>query len=283
MSLFKSTGVTYDTRGRRLLHTPNSDLGHNELFVIGDEFTDGSIRFALDDGETIANIEKRTDGVFNDTSLRFSSDSVYVGRDLRVEATADFIKTVNPSGFSEHSTALVPHIPFNDVGTQQLHTAIAGGLADVVVFSGAVSQKSASIISQALTLITDQFIKTIKYETGTVAASHSVIHTIYQGTDNTGSVIEKRTIVSTDFAVSTTVTVNVESAIGFSVQHANIFIEMVSTASFSLKTDVSNNILLTLSSQPADIVGVFTENIIYDNSFDHVLDNSLDPVYGNQF
>jgi len=253
------------------------------IYITGNESTDGSIRLILESGETIANIELRTSGIWNDTSLRFSSGSVEVGRDLKLEAAADFIKTENPSGFSVHSIALVPHIPFSSTGTIFPHTPIADVLADNVIFSTAISETSGTTISQTFSITSAQIIDTIEYEVGTVGATNEVRHTIYKGTDNTGSVISQMNLPASDFIANTTATIDFGSAFGFSDEHSDIFVEFVTDISFTLKTDSSGNILIKISSQQLETRDLLYEDLMLDENLGIMFNEELSPMYGIQF
>lgn len=253
------------------------------LYITGDADTNGSIRIILDSEDTDSHIEMRASGVWNDTSFRFGSGSVEVGRDLKLEAAADFIKTNNPSGFDIHSTALIPHIPFNGTGTDFPHTPIVDIKADNVIFSTAASEISGTTITQTFAISSAQIIDTISYEVGTVGATAEVRHTLYKGTDNTGAVISRMNLPASDFAASTTTVIDFGSAFGFSDMHVDIFVEFITDTSFTLKTDSSGNILITLSSQQLETRDLLYDDLIFDESLGLVLTSDLNPVYSNQF
>lgn len=248
-----------------------------------DENTDESIRLFYDPSDGFLVVRKRASGVWNDSSFRSSSGSLMVGRDLKIEAAADFIKTNNPSGFDIHSTALIPHIPFSDTGTGFPHTPITDVTADVVIFSTAVSEISGTTIGQTFTITSSQIIKLITYEVGTVGATSNIQHTIYRGTDNTGDILSRMNFPASDFPAETSVPIDFGSAFGFSDMHADIFVEFITDTSFTLKTDVSGDILITLNSQQLETRDLLYDDLIFTESLGLVLTSDLNPIYTNQF
>jgi len=56
------------------------------IYIKGDADTDESIRLLLDSTATIAHMERRADGVWNDTGLRLSAASIELGRDFIISA-----------------------------------------------------------------------------------------------------------------------------------------------------------------------------------------------------
>ena len=256
---------------------------NNILYIIGNEVTDGSIRFIFESPDNEAHVEKRENGVWNDTSLRFSGASVLVGRDLKIEAAADFIKTSNPSGFAEHDVGLILHVPFGDEGTMFPHTPIVDALFMDVIFSGPVSEIIDTTITQVLAINFAQIIKSIVYEVGTIGASSEVVQTIYKGTDNTGSIIDRQNISAVDFLANTTAIIDLNSSIGFSDMHPTVFIELVSDNSFALKTDVGNNLILSLDTQTLEKRDLLYEDLILTNDLSFTFNNSLEFVYHEQF
>ena len=67
MSIFKANEATYDDKGRSIKHTTTSKLGRGNLFVNGDDDTDGSISLRLVDG--VVRFQIRENGVFKDARL----------------------------------------------------------------------------------------------------------------------------------------------------------------------------------------------------------------------
>lgn len=250
--------------------------------ISGDSDPDGSIRWVFTPGDDVSHIEAKENGVYNDTGLRLGPGSLEVGRDLFIGAAASFVRTTNPSIIDGHSEALLPHIPFDDDGTGFPHTPITDKLTTDVIFSGAVSEVSGTIIGQVFVSTISRMIKTIFHEVGTVGASAPITYSIYVGTDNTGFLVERELIPTADAAANTTLTIPFNFEQGLRA-NTTYFIELVSDNSFTLKTDVGSNILMTIDEEELSDLDLVTENLVLNNDLDHVWDNSLNPVYSNPF
>lgn len=253
------------------------------LYIKGDETTDGSIRIIISPADDDAHIELRASGSWNDTSFRFSSGSVEIGRDLKLQAAADFLKTQNPSGFDTHDIALVPHIPFTPNGTLSPHTPILDTLKTESFFTTPVSEIIATTISQVYTITFAQIINSIVYEAGSLSSSNEVEHSIYEGSDNTGVLISRKNLPASDFTANLPVLVEFDSDIGFSENHLNIFIEMVCVNSFSLKTDISGNIITEFETQALETRDLVYEDLVLGNDLSITFDNNLNFVFHQQF
>ena len=252
------------------------------LYIKGDDTTDQSIRIKFDEGDSIAHIEKRADGVWNDTGFRFSAGSIELGRDLLVGSAASFIETFNEAIADGHQRALIPHIPFNTTGTQQLHTPVLDNLRVDTVYGPAVSETTGT--SAGISFFTNhaRFVNIISHEVGNTGATTPIEYSVYSGTDSNGVLITRQNLPVSSFVANTTANITFPSDIGFN-NATNFFIELKSDSLFSLKTDVSGNPLTKFTEQHLEILGIVTENLVYNNDLDHVLDNSLNPVYSNQF
>lgn len=253
------------------------------LYIIGNENTDGSIRFIFVDGDPEAVIQLRANGVFNDTTFRVSESSLAVGRDLKIGAAASFIETFNPSVADEHQRALIPHITFDaETGTAFPHTPVLKPEDLSVIFGPAVSQITSTIIGINFTTTNAILIETAIHEVGTVGASATVVYSIFVGTDNTGLLVNRRNLPSSQLVANTTLEIDFNFDMGLR-NNTDYFIELTSPVAFSLKTDAGGNPLLSFEQQELGILNMVTENLIWNNDLNHVLNNSLDPVYSNQF
>jgi len=289
MSVHAANETTYDSFGRWRTQT-YADPGDvsavdQTLYIKGSELIDGSIRLRFETGEENANMESRASGVWNDTGLRLSSSTLQLGRDMNLSALAGFLETINPSAVVGHQRSLIPHIQFDDAtGTtkNQLHIPIANIEETFVLFSNATSEITDTTIGQIISDSPGRILSTSIHEVGTTAASAEVTVSWFVGTDNTGILVNKRILPASDLIANTTLTIDYDEDFGID-DGVSYFMEFTSTANFSLKTDSGGNILITHTGHALEeLIGV-TENLIYNNVLGHVLNNSLDPVYVNQF
>lgn len=255
------------------------------VYIKGNESTDGSIRDILLPGDTVATRQLRANGVWNASSIRIGPGSLDIDLDMIVSAVAGYLETINPSEAAGHRRSLVPHIEFDDTfGTtqSQLHVPTANLPETFVVFSTAVSEVAGTTLGQILGVSPGRSLKTSIHEVGTVGASADVTVNIYTGTDNTGTKVSTLNFPASDLLANTAFTINYGEVFGFD-EGVNYFQEFVSANSFTLKTDAGGNILTThIGNEFGEILAV-TENMVYDESLDHILDESLNPVYAEQF
>lgn len=278
--LTKETALNYDTEW---LAPPSIANPLGCIYITGDADTDGSIRICSTVGDPISHIELRENGVFNDTSFRFSaSGSVQIGRDLDLAATAGFLETGNPSQTIGHIRSLIPHIQFEDAGTEHPHTPILDAEEIFDVFTGAVSEIVATVIGIDLGVSPGRVLEESIHEVGSVSSTQPVQVSFYLGTDNTGFLIDRRTLPANAMVTNTTLEIIYDNDLGFQAGQ-QVFMEFLSTANISLKTDSGGNALTKHEAHELDVLQLVTENLIWNNSLDHVLDNSLNPVYANQF
>lgn len=244
--------------------------------------TDGTIRLIFTVGDSFAHIELRANGVFNDTGFRYASSSVSIGRDTILSGSAGFIETNNPSGIVGHTRSIIPHIQFDDAGTSQPQTPILAAEEIFDVFTGAVSETIATTIGINLGVSPGRFLEESIHEVGTVGSSAPVTVTIYVGTDNTGFIKDRRRLPANGMVANTTLEIDYDNDLGFRVGEVN-FMEFVSTANISLKTDSGGNPLTRHEAHQLDTVTIIAENLMLDEDLNFMFDLSNDPIYAIQF
>lgn len=161
---------------------------------LANETTDGSFRIVITPGEDVIHLEQRANGVWNDTGLRTSPKTLQLGRDLFLKAGYTYIETTSPSGSILEDQTLVPHIQFDDSGTNgnfQVHTPVLDGLENFPLFTTATAEETSTLIDQGFNIGFRRLVKTIVHQLGTTAATEDVQHSIYLGTDNTGFLISQ--------------------------------------------------------------------------------------------
>ncbi len=257
-------------------------IGNINLGQPANDTTDGSIRLKFDDGDPTAHIALRANGVWNDTGFRFSPNTVNVGRDLALSAAAGFIETGNPSGIIGHIRSLIPHIQFEDDGTKQPQTPILDAEEVFDVFTGAVSEIIGTTIGIDLGVSPGRILEESIHEVGSVGSSSQVTVSFYLGTDNTGFIIDRRNLPANSMVANTTLEIDYDNDLGF-LAGQQVFMEFVSDANISLKTDAGGNPLTKHEAHALSAVGLLTENLMLDENLNLMFDLSLNPVYAIQF
>ena len=252
------------------------------VYLNGDDTTDGSIRIMLNSGEIVSHIEARKDGVWNDTSFRFASSSVFIGRDFTLSAAAGFIETKSLSTLGILIQSLVPETQFTDIGTEQPKTPILKAREEFVIFTDPVSETIGNIIGINLGASATKVLGSSRHEVGSVGASSSVTVSLHKGVDNTGFLIDRRVLPPVMLLANTALVIDYFKEVGF-LAGDPIFMEFASSSAISLKTDAADNPLTIIDGQEMSTLELLTENLIYDIGLNYILDSSLNPVYSNQF
>jgi len=268
---------------------PRATVYFSDGTFTANETTNSSIRFLYDPSDGMLVIRKRLDGVWNDDGLRVSSGSLELGLDLSIGAAASFIETFNEAIFDAHQKALIPHIPFDDVGTKNVHTPILDIVNTDIIFSSAFSETTGTSIAISFTTDHARFVSTIFHEVGATGASTQVQYSIYAGTDNTGVLIKRKNLPSSDLVANTTLTVEFKSITGDRPNYvgfndgSDFFIELTSASSFSLKTDVSGNPLMSFIEQHQDVLDIVTNNLMTNIDGEIMFNSENRTMFAGQF
>jgi len=263
---------------RGLIYLTTDPTADNSL----DTAPENSIRITFAPGDPTAHIEKFNSGVWNDTGFRFASSSVGIGRDMTISAVAGHLETNNPSAAQGHTRGLIPHIEFDDTGTNFAETPIVKAEEIFVVYSGAVGQAVGTTIGINLGTVPSRIIEFSIHEVGTIQSTAPVTVSFYTGTDNTGFLFNRKILPANSMVANTQLKISYDLDLGFE-GGVNIFQEFTSTASISLKTDSLGNPLTSHEAHELDEVGILTENLMIDVDFDLMFDLSLNPMYAIQF
>jgi len=96
-------------------------------------------------------------------------------------------------------------------------------------------------------------------------------------------VIESRELPASMFPASTPVVIDLNSNIGFSTQHVNIFMEFVSATNLSLQTDASDMVVMSANAQELQTRDLFYDDLALGNDLSLIFANDLSLVFRNQF
>lgn len=254
-------------------------------YLFGSEFVDGSIRWNFTSGDAIAHLEARADTVWNDGSFRVGAGSIEVGRDLVLEGAAGFMETRNPSGIAGHTRGVIPHIEFNDDGTLQLHTPILNVEEFFDIYTTEVSETVGTTIGISLGVSPGRFLEKSIHEVGTVGSSADVTVSVYNGTDNTGFLKNRRVLPATgpkSMVAGTTLELDYDNDLGFRAGEAN-FMEFTSAANISLKTDSGSNPLTRHEAHELAELEVVTNNVMRNSAGQVMINLDNEAMFARQF
>jgi len=259
--------ISSSNKGSTISNNPSGTT-----YIKGDANTDGSIRIIEENGIPV--IEKRENGVWNDSDLRISGDSLYIGRDLRISAAGHILMV---RSVSDDSKTLVIHSHFNDSGsiepevpllaTKELRTITQSDNTDT--FSG-------TSFGYTVTPTENQLISKVYYQTGSTPAEDYIIIRFYVGTDNTGVLYFQKIIPSTEWIADSEIQIDVPGLLGY-VPSKTVYGELTSSSSFSIKTN-------ELGTQPWRAVDrwAFTrERIAYSSPWSEKTWNIGDQIINN--
>jgi len=249
----------------------------------GSNDPDGSIRIAFDAADKFSHIELKKDGVYNDTGFLFSEGSIDLGRNLILEATAHFLKTENSQGTDHHASALIPHIPFSDTGSDFGHVPVIDIVETLDKFINPVGEINNTVIGQTHLLVLPQIIKTMTFQVGSTGATSQVTLKIFQGVNNSGELIDRKRISPIFVNANTPLVVDFGSNFGFSEENVNIFIQLESANSFSLKTDVGGNVITSFLTQELKQIDMVLDELVLSNDLSLTFTNELNFITHNRF
>lgn len=266
--------------------SPNPAINNpfETLYIKGNENTDGSIRLIFTEGDNFAHIELRTNGVWNDTSFRFDSSSVLLGRDLSLSAVGGFLETVNFSMMVDHLKTLVPHIEFTTAGTTgAAHMPILDARETFIVFDGPkTGEIIGTSIGQMFTISPTRVLHSAEHLVGSVGATEEVRISYYKGSDNTGTELNRMKINANDFVADDPLIITYDSDFGFeNIQ--TVFFEFTSAADISLATNAGGDVITSQDGHTLAELDIMLDEFVLTNDLSFVFDNNLNFVVHNRF
>tara|TARA_R110000772_G_scaffold16184_6_gene46233 strand:- start:5624 stop:6463 length:840 start_codon:yes stop_codon:yes gene_type:complete len=221
--------------GNFFLTTKHVSVANAQEFVYikGDANTNGSIRFKPEEFDGInAQLELRTDGVWNDTGLQLSPGTLNLGRGLGVKAAGEYL---NAKSNITGEDSMLPHIIFDEAGTKKFaHVPILSN--PVIRFVAQPSEPDDIVFTtwQQVTAAPTRSATSVLYvKTGSTPATEDVLITWREnGFDGIVTALKR-------FPAST-FTANTEVAIDFgelltSVVGTLVYFTMESDAPMSMK------------------------------------------------
>ena len=252
------------------------------IYIKGNEVTDGSIRIEFTAGDTFAHIESRANGVWNDSGLRVSPNTLQIGRDISLSSAAGWLETDHTSAQLGHPRSLIPHVEFEDEGTGLAHSPKAGPLRIFPVYEGAVGEQIGTVLSQVFNVTPSRVLNKVFHEVGSVGATAPVTHRLYTGSDNTGTLFSEFVLPPEDVVANTTLTINYDKDLGFT-DGQNFFMELSSTQNFSLKTDSGGNLLTIHQAQELRELDIILDQLVVGKDADLVFANDASLIIYDPF
>lgn len=234
------------------------------IYVKGDATTEGSLRLVPDVlGENVE-MQRRMDGVWNDTGIQIAASTVHLGRELQISGAGGHVRTYETNS---DILALLPDIPFTHAaGTGFPHASVLGPILTRVVVQ---SDESAEVVGtdlQSTYLNSSRSLTSKVYmKVGSVAATKPVTVT-FRRESISGSILWQR-----NFPASMMAMPNVEfevDLVGMVEAEANeqIHVQLASTAPMSLKTNAAQtNVWIALNFHLLAEEELLQDNLLLSN------------------
>lgn len=242
------------------------------LYIFGDAITDGSIRLILRDGETIAQIQQRLNGQWNETSFKFDSSSILLGDDLTLSAGAGFLETTSRSAPAGHQRALLPHTEFDEEGTQNTHAPALNALHEEIIYANPTSNRIGTTLGDTFSAVGPLMLDSATWLVGTGAPPVSVNLSFYTGTDNSGILFYERNYSPDIFIPDQPLTIDFKDDFGFD-EAGDYYYEFKTppgSGDWNLKQNINDNLVLSFQAHNLVELDIVTENMVLDNDYDMV-------------
>lgn len=213
-----------------------SGISDGIIYIYGNEFTDGGIRF-IRDGD-ITRLEERIDGIWQPSSLKTGAGTVWLGENVGIAGVGHHLAAESVDGHLHFHA----HSEFDgQISQEDTQIVDAYAFTPRMLYqpddSGSFTGK---LFEFTLHFPTHIMSKNIYYKTHTTAATKPVRIQVWKGIDDTGSLVLDQTYPANQFPVNSEVQAPYN---GYVEYDANItyFVRFTSDEDFSFKTDVTNS------------------------------------------
>lgn len=211
------------------------------IYINGDSETDGSIRLVPDlSSGTELEVQRRSEGVWNDTGIVIAASTVYLGRELQISAAGEYMLTKD--GDTEIKS-LVPHVRFDAVDGTAGSVAVpnVGALQPGVILQSDDSGEISGTTIQFPLVSTDLLLaNALILKTGATAATAEFTLNLYRNAIGDG-LFYKRTYPASRFPANSDVTLSTDGLVEI-FDNSTFYAEFVSTEVISLKAEATNTI-----------------------------------------
>lgn len=254
----------------------------NSIYLKGNAITEASIRLApADEHIGVPHIEIREDGIWRNTSLALSSETLFLGNDVSLSSVGSHLQV---NSVESGGKSLLLEVKFDDAGTALPHTHVLGPLLPRVVFS---SNEIGEIITDEFVLEVASFITAFRYryyfKTGSVAATEPVTMTLTKGHAPGGTLVFTQTMPASQWPAESEVLIELDGALSLSAG-APLLLTIDSAANFSLRGDEANGgnffamDFQLFSLEDVISIPTGTDRYLCDNGAEGLFDNAGNPM-----
>lgn len=269
------TDLVETTGGRASVKQSNPD---GFVYIKGCEFTDGSIRLLPDDTSENVEFQLRTAGVWNETGIQIAGASIHIGRDLEMAAAGEYVRTHE---IRDGQDSLIPHVFFNDTGTEFPHSPVLGKKVTRLVLQADNSSQIVGTDIQATSLSPANLLASrVYFQTGSIGATAPTTLT-FRRDSISGPIFWQRVLPS-----SLMMTPNTEFIVdlfGFAEgdEGETIHIQFVSDETISLKSNSGGDLWVAIDFFPLTEVDLLQENLLLAGDAGLIVTNDASFAVGN--
>lgn len=208
----------------------------NIVYISGDETTEDSIRLAItEDG--IAKVQKLTNTTWQDTGIRLSGESLYLGRDLSITAFGNTIGSESNSSRVKH---LVLQNRYDDTGSGEIVVPkLSSKIIKEIVQSNEDGSSIGTEYSYTFTVSESIIVDKIYYKFGDIVPASSELNIIvYNGIDDTGDKYFEQKLPACFCLANSECEIELSGGLGYN-KNQNIFIKITSEENFEIITNLS--------------------------------------------
>lgn len=249
-------------------------------YIVGDEFTDGSRRFLIDDITEVSTIETRENGVWNLGELQLSQGSLLLGRDVSLSSAGHHIIVSTPD--VEPKSILLEEL-FDDDGTGPPLAPILGPLAARVIRQADNSTEQTLTDHTSTDVATGQLLSTAVYlQTGSVAASEDVAMLLSEGIPPNDIVLFKLNFPASIFPANQEIVIDVSPGVQF-VTGTQLNLSITSPEAFSLRYNAAQTLLWIADDiQQVEHEEILTETLVLAGNLAIAFSNNLELARPNK-
>ena len=246
-----------------------------DLYIRGSEFVDGSIRFILINDRSV--IQKRENGVWNSAEFEVGENSLFLGSNLSLGGIGENVEIRSVEGDKRF---LLLDTKVLDSDTEHAKVPVAGQLITRLLLQPDNTVDALLTSHTRETTVIPQtagFGFRFYFEVGDTAPIGECTVSLTLGHTPGGAVLFRRTFPASEFPSNTEVSLDTG---GLGLQAGELALITVSSdTAFSLKGNAAGDFFFGLDFQPITHEDLVSENSIFGNNLDHVLDLTLDPIY----
>lgn len=201
----------------------------------GREDLNGSIRFSVDDATGMGCIQKRIDDIWQPTSIETGATSVWVGKNVAIAGLGHHLATEAADGHLHFHA----HSEFDgELSTSDVQVLTAYSFTEhMAVVPDESGEWSGTTYNYNYPSTDHRMFKNVYFKTGATAATAPVRFRVWEGADDTATLIFNQYYPSSEFPANTEVKIAAAGYLEFDTGQ-NYYIRVSSSETFSLKTTV---------------------------------------------